>query len=72
MPGLFAPSNPSPADPSRTGPPASGDGRVARSGDPRPLAVLDRSFRLLVCEPAPLTLDGRAVGHGFLPDGACD
>ena len=65
MPGLFAPSNPSPADPSRTGPPASGDGRVARSGDPRPLAVLDRLFRLLVCEPAPLTLDGRAVGHGL-------
>jgi hypothetical protein len=27
--------------------------------------VLDRSFGLLVCEPAPLTLDGRAVGHGL-------
>jgi hypothetical protein len=24
---------------------------------------LDRSFRLLVCEPAPLALDGLAVGH---------
>jgi hypothetical protein len=31
----------------------------------RPFEVLDRSFALLVCEPAPLTLDGRAVGHGL-------
>jgi hypothetical protein len=29
------------------------------------LEVLDRSFRLLVCEPAPLSLDGRLVGHGL-------
>jgi hypothetical protein len=32
------------------------------------LEVLDRSFRLLVCEPAPLALDGAVVGHG-LPAG---
>jgi hypothetical protein len=44
---------------------ARGAGRVARGGDLRPLAVLDRSFRLLVCEPAPLSLDGQAVGHGL-------
>jgi hypothetical protein len=25
--------------------------------------MLDRSFRLLVCDPAPLALDGRAAGH---------
>ena len=36
---------------------------MARSGQPRPLDVLDRAFRLLVCEPAPLALDGMAVGH---------
>jgi hypothetical protein len=29
------------------------------------LDVLDRSFWLLACEPAPLALDGRAVGHGL-------
>jgi hypothetical protein len=65
VPGLFDPCNPPPADLSRSGPPTSGDGHVARAGDPRPLAVLDRAFRLLVCEPAPLTLDGGAVGHGL-------
>jgi hypothetical protein len=65
VPGLFDPPIPPPADPSPSGPPPSGDGRVAGGGDPRPLAVLDRSFRLLVCEPAPLTLDGQAVGHGL-------
>jgi hypothetical protein len=27
--------------------------------------VLDRSFRLLACEPAPLALDGAAVRHGL-------
>jgi hypothetical protein len=56
--GLFDPCPPFPADPS-SGPP------MARGGDLRPLAVLDRSFRLLVCEPAPLSLDGQAVGHGL-------
>jgi hypothetical protein len=65
VPGLFDPCNPFPADPSPSGAAAGGDGRVAGGGDPRPLAVLDRSFRLLVCEPAPLTLDGQAVGHGL-------
>ena len=40
--------------------------RLAGSGEARPLAVLDRSFRLLVCEPAPLALDGFAVDG--LPD----
>jgi hypothetical protein len=43
-----------------------GDRRCfSRGGEPRPLEVLDRSFRLLVCDPAPLALDGRAVGHGL-------
>jgi hypothetical protein len=46
--------------------PADGDRpRCSRGGEARPLDVLDRSFRLLVCEPAPLSLDGRAVGHGL-------
>jgi hypothetical protein len=27
--------------------------------------VLDQSFGLLVCDPAPLTLDGATVGHGL-------
>jgi DNA-directed RNA polymerase specialized sigma24 family protein len=31
----------------------------------RPLGALDRSFGLLVCDPAPLTLDGAVVGHGL-------
>ena len=41
-------------------PPPGGQGRFAR------WRVLDRSFRLLVCEPAPLALDGFAVDG--LPD----
>jgi hypothetical protein len=45
--------------------PANGDHRPSRTGEGRPLEVLDGSFRLLVCEPAPLTLDGRVVGHGL-------
>jgi DNA-directed RNA polymerase specialized sigma24 family protein len=54
----------------RTGPSARPDVAAAhqpraRSGEGRPLRVLDRSFRLLVCDPAPLTLDGAAVGHGL-------
>jgi hypothetical protein len=43
----------------------AGDRPWARTGELRPLDVLDRSFRLLVCHPAPLALDGRAVGHGL-------
>jgi hypothetical protein len=43
----------------------TGNRRWSRTGDIRPLEVLDLSFRLLVCEPAPLALDGRAVGHGL-------
>ena len=67
MPGLFDPCDPPPTDRSSSGPPvASGDRRLAGSGALRPLAVLDRSFRLLVCEPAPLALDGFAVDG--LPD----
>jgi hypothetical protein len=31
------------------------------------LAAAERAFTLLACQPAPLALDGRAVGHG-LPD----
>jgi DNA-directed RNA polymerase specialized sigma24 family protein len=53
-----------------TGPSAHADVAVThqsrmRSGERRPFAVLDRSFRLLVCDPAPLALDGAAVGHGL-------
>lgn len=54
---------------SRTDPSAerqAADGHRLRSPRPsegRPLDTLDRSFRLLVCEPAPLSLDGRLVGH---------
>jgi hypothetical protein len=47
--------------------PAGGDRRTARTIQVRPFDILDRSFRLLVCEPAPLALDGRAVGHGLPP-----
>ncbi len=55
-----------PADPSPWRHPAGGDyRRGSRTGEVRPLDVLDRSFRLLVCEPAPLSLDGCAVGHGL-------
>jgi hypothetical protein len=43
----------------------AGDRRWSRTGEIRPLDMLDRSFRLLVCDPAPLALDGRAVGHGL-------
>jgi hypothetical protein len=43
----------------------AGDRRWSRTGETRPLDVLDRSFRLLVCEPAPLALDGHTVGHGL-------
>ena len=66
MPGLFDPCDPPPTDRSSSGPPATSGSRLAGSGEPRPLAVLDRSFRLLVCEPAPLALDGFAVDG--LPD----
>ena len=67
MPGLFDPCDPPPTNRSSSRPPAaSGDRRLAGSGALRPLAVLDRSFRLLVCEPAPLALDGFAVDG--LPD----
>jgi hypothetical protein len=44
---------------------AVGRRRPSPAGEVRPFEVLDRSFALLVCEPAPLTLDGRAVGHGL-------
>jgi DNA-directed RNA polymerase specialized sigma24 family protein len=36
-----------------------------RGGGSRPFDVLDRSFGLLVGEPAPLALNGAAVGCGF-------
>jgi hypothetical protein len=43
----------------------AGDRRWSRTGDTRPFDVLDRALGLLVCEPAPLSLDGRVVGHGL-------
>jgi hypothetical protein len=42
-----------------------GDRRRSSPGGSRPFDVLDRAFGLLVCEPAPLSLDGRVVGHGL-------
>jgi hypothetical protein len=65
VPALLNPADPHPADPSATGQPAHDHRRGSRIGESRPLDVLDRSFRLLVCDPAPLALDGRAVGHGL-------
>jgi len=44
---------------------AHGPRRGSTTGEVRAFDVLDRSFRLLVCEPAPLALDGCAVGHGL-------
>jgi DNA-directed RNA polymerase specialized sigma24 family protein len=37
----------------------------ASNGSQRPFEALDRSFRLLVCDPAPLALDGATVGYGM-------
>ena len=65
MPGLLDPGNPPPTDPSR-GRPTRSQPRGIGNGAVRPLEVLDRSFQLLVCEPAPLALDGFAVDG--LPD----
>jgi hypothetical protein len=59
MPDPLRGPSPHPAVPSRGRQPADGDHhRASRTGQDRPLEVLDRSFRLLVCEPAPLALDG--------------
>jgi hypothetical protein len=44
---------------------AHGQHRRYPTGALRPFEALDRSFRLLVCEPAPLGLDGAVVGHGL-------
>jgi hypothetical protein len=64
VPGPLDACNSDTADLSLGRQPAGGH-RWFRTGESRPLEVLDRSFRLLVCEPAPLSLDGRAVGHGL-------
>jgi hypothetical protein len=65
VPGLLDPGNPPPTDPSGGRPPRS-QPRGTGNGAVRPFDVLDRSFRLLVGEPAPLALDGVAVDG--LPD----
>jgi hypothetical protein len=62
VPALLDPGTPHPPDLSR--------GRPTRSQPPgngaaRPFEVLDRSFQLLVGEPAPLALDGGTVGGGL-------
>jgi hypothetical protein len=63
---VLSPAATHPADPSVTGRPARDHRRrSSRSGEVRPLDMLDRSFRLMVCEPAPLSLDGGVVGHGL-------
>ena len=64
MPALLDPGNPSPTDPAR-GRPTRNPSRGTGNGAARPFEVLDRSFQLLVCEPAPLALDGGAVGGGL-------
>jgi hypothetical protein len=66
----FVPTPPNPSSPYPTGPsvgarPAGGQRRTTRASEARPFEVLDRSFGLLVCEAAPLALDGTAVGHGL-------
>jgi hypothetical protein len=65
VPGLLDPGNPPPTDPSG-GRPTRSQPRGIGNGAVRPFEVLDRSFRLLVGEPAPLALDGFAVDG--LPD----
>ena len=60
MPGLLDPGNPPPTDPSG-GRPTRSQPRGTGNGAVRPFEVLDRSFQLLVGEPAPLALDGFAV-----------
>jgi hypothetical protein len=65
MPDPVHGCSPHPANPSPGRQPAGNHRRAARTGEGRPLEVLDRSFRLLACEPAPLALDGRVVGHGL-------
>jgi hypothetical protein len=65
VPGLLDPGNPPPTDPSG-GRPIRSQPRGTGNGVVRPFEVLDRSFRLLVGEPAPLALDGFAVDG--LPD----
>jgi hypothetical protein len=65
VPGLLDPGNPPPTDPSG-GRPTRSQPRGIGNGAVRPFEVLDRSFRLLVGEPAPLALDGVAVDG--LPD----
>ena len=66
MPGLLDPCDPPPTDRPPAAHPRPAATAAAGSGEARPLEVLDRSFRLLVCEPAPLALDGFAVDG--LPD----
>ncbi len=34
---------------------------------PSPLDMVDRTFRLLVCDPHPLAADGARIGHGLPP-----
>jgi hypothetical protein len=65
VPGLLDPGNPPPTDPS-AGRPTRSQPRGTGNGAVRPFDLLDRSFRLLVGEPAPLALDGVAVDG--LPD----
>jgi hypothetical protein len=65
VPGLLDPGNPPPTDPS-CGRPTGSQPRGTGNGAGRPFEVLDRSFQLLVCEPAPMALDGFAVDG--LPD----
>jgi hypothetical protein len=66
VPGLLDPGNPPPPTDRSGGRPTRSQPRGTGNGAGRPFEVLDRSFRLLVGEPAPLALDGFAVDG--LPD----
>ena len=68
MPGLLDPGNPPPPTDPSGGRPTRSQPRGTGNSAVRPFGVLDRSFQLLVGEPAPLALDGVAVDG--LPDRA--
>jgi hypothetical protein len=66
VPGLLDPGNPPPPTDRSRGRPTHSQPRGTGNGAVRPFDLLDRSFQLLVGEPAPLALDGVAVDG--LPD----
>jgi hypothetical protein len=61
VPGLLDPGIPPPPTDPSGGRPIRSQPRGTGNAAVRPFDLLDRSFQLLVCEPAPLALDGVAV-----------